>query len=391
MIEHMFPQLISEIRELEVPVDPAALRSLLRASDLLAAKVAVAVGEFDRARLWDETGATSMRTWLVDEGLVGPEATRLAKLGSRLLGLPALCSAWTTGDLSNGQVQAVAARLTDRNVGLFAEHEAELVRALVGLGVTETIRVMGEWRLRADAVLDPEPAEEPEGTLSLSRTLGGRWQLNGAFDDETGALADTAFKAADSGDLSIPAPVRRCRSFADICRFFLDHHRENLTPRQRPHVALIVDAENLGEGTLADYDVDLHSSVIESYLCDCSISRVVAEKTGKAVSRIIDLGRSTDVVSAAQRTALAARDRGCRYPGCDRPASWTDAHHVWWWERGGPTDLSNLVLLCRRHHRLIHHRGGMSAELLPDATFIVTTPDGTTRTTRPPGALALAA
>ena len=387
----MFDSLISSIRELSIPVDPKDLRALLVAHDLLSAKVELAVGEFDRAGLWDLTGATSMRTWLVDEGLCGPDATRLAKLGARLGALPVLREAWVAGELSNGQVRAVTAQLTDQNVSLFAEHEAELVPALVGLGVPETIRVMGEWRLRADAVVDPEPAAEPEGTLSLSRTLGGRWQLNGAMDDETGAIADAALKAADSGDLSVPAAQRRCRSFADICRFFLDHHRENLTPRQRPHVALIIDAENLSEGSLADYEARLHPSVLETYLCDCSISRVVAEKVGGAVSRILDLGRSTDTVSAAQRTALAARDRHCRYPGCDRPPSWCDAHHVWWWQRGGPTDLSNLVLLCRRHHRLIHHRDGMQAELLPDATFVVTTPDGTTRTTRPPGQLALAA
>ena len=91
------------------------------------------------------------------------------------------------------------------------------------------------------------------------------------------------------------------------------------------------------------------------------------------------------MVSAAQRSALAVRDRHCRFPGCDRPGSWCDAHHVWHWSEGGPTDLDNLVLLCRRHHRMLHRRRGMEAELLADGGFKVTAPNGTVRISRPPG------
>jgi hypothetical protein len=37
------------------------------------------------------------------------------------------------------------------------------------------------------------------------------------------------------------------------------------------------------------------------------------------------------------------------------PLDWTDAHHIVSWSDGGPTNVDNLVLLCRHHHRLIHH------------------------------------
>jgi HNH endonuclease len=33
------------------------------------------------------------------------------------------------------------------------------------------------------------------------------------------------------------------------------------------------------------------------------------------------------------------------------------AHHIVWWERGGATDLDNLLLVCSFHHRLIHEHG----------------------------------
>jgi 5-methylcytosine-specific restriction endonuclease McrA len=71
----------------------------------------------------------------------------------------------------------------------------------------------------------------------------------------------------------------------------------------------------------------------------------------------LTVGRSTRTVPAAIRRALVVRDRGCRFPGCDRPPAWADAHHLVHWADGGETDLENLVLLCRPHHRIVHEQG----------------------------------
>ena len=71
-------------------------------------------------------------------------------------------------------------------------------------------------------------------------------------------------------------------------------------------------------------------------------------------SEVLDVGRTTRVVPAAIRRALALRDKGCAHPGCTRPHHWCDAHHKVHWVDGGETSLDNLVLLCRRHHRMVH-------------------------------------
>ncbi|HMJ39568.1 MAG TPA: HNH endonuclease signature motif containing protein, partial [Verrucomicrobiae bacterium] len=71
-------------------------------------------------------------------------------------------------------------------------------------------------------------------------------------------------------------------------------------------------------------------------------------------SAVIDVGRSKRVITPAQSKALRVRDKGCRFPGCDRQASYTSGHHLVHWIRGGTSDLPNLILLCHRHHWMVH-------------------------------------
>jgi len=92
---------------------------------------------------------------------------------------------------------------------------------------------------------------------------------------------------------------------------------------------------------------------------------------GGAPSQPLEVGRATRVVQPAQRMALAVRDRGCVFPGCDRPLAWCDAHHLHHWVDGGPTDLDNLALLCRAHHRAVHE-GGWQLTRGADGRFTAT-------------------
>jgi hypothetical protein len=107
--------------------------------------------------------------------------------------------------------------------------------------------------------------------------------------------------------------------------------------------------------------------------CDCSVTRVLLSQE----SVVMDVGRTTRIVSAPLKRALKTRDCHCRWPGCERPASKCDGHHLLSWINGGPTDLDNLVLLCRRHHRMVHEGGwqliktedGQIVTIAPTVTF----------------------
>lgn len=92
---------------------------------------------------------------------------------------------------------------------------------------------------------------------------------------------------------------------------------------------------------------------IRKLACDAGVLPVVLGGDGK----VLDVGRQKRLFTVAQRIALAHRDGGCAFPGCDRPPGWTEAHHMRPWATGGSTDLADGVLLCARHHRIIHHTG----------------------------------
>jgi hypothetical protein len=102
-----------------------------------------------------------------------------------------------------------------------------------------------------------------------------------------------------------------------------------------------------------EFSLPISAKSVERMACDCSVVRVLLG----ADSAVIDVGRSTRKISAALRRGIKARDGGCRWPGCDRPAYWSDVHHLWHWIDGGATEPDNLVLLCYHHHRKVHEGG----------------------------------
>ena len=117
----------------------------------------------------------------------------------------------------------------------------------------------------------------------------------------------------------------------------------------------------------------------EAYLCDCVLHRMLHAESG-----VLDIGRSTRTVPLPMWRAVAARDGGCRHPGCDRHTRYADAHHIRWWRKFGETKLDNLLMLCSYHHHLIH-RQDWQIRLLPNADAEFTTPDGRILISKPRG------
>ena len=101
------------------------------------------------------------------------------------------------------------------------------------------------------------------------------------------------------------------------------------------------------EGTLVGAG-PLPRSVVQRLLCDGELMALIVDGNGQPLFA----GRNLRTASDAQWKALIARDGGCVVCGAD--PSRCEAHHLEWWQRGGVTDINNLVLLCAQHHHELH-------------------------------------
>jgi hypothetical protein len=141
----------------------------------------------------------------------------------------------------------------------------------------------------------------------------------------------------------------------DLAMHALDNGLVPQTASQRTHLQVTTSLGTLLglDGSPAaemEFALPISSKTVERLACDCSVTRILLDSD----SMVIDVGRAKRVVSGPTRKALNVRDGHCTWPGCERPATWTSAHHLVHWIHGGGTNLPNLVLLCHRHHWMVH-------------------------------------
>jgi hypothetical protein len=343
------------------------LAEIERATRVLDAERARAIADIEDRRTYAVDGFVSTTAWLSQRfGIAGSAAAQQVRLARALPRMPV-----TRAALADGAISTVAALLLvdarEADPAQFGPAEATLVEAGRTLPVRDLRRAVDHWKQLADAAREDDVARrrfERRG-LFVSATMDGMVRLDGDLDPETGqtvltavrSMVDATSRGADDDDRR-PAQ-RRADALGEICRRYLDSADRAVVAGERPHVTLTVDLAAMRRGAVGSAEFTdtglVTTEAVRRLGCDASLVRVVTNGD----SELLDVGRQTPVVPAAIRRALVVRDRGCRFPGCDRPDGWCDAHHVVHWADGGETSLSNLVLLCRRHHRLTHERFGL--------------------------------
>ena len=379
MDEHTF----DATAELEAVIDltHAVTEAILRRLE--------AIGRADRSRRYLAHGYTSVVAFLVHRcGLGVGEANRQVFLARALAVCPHAAKLVEAGRLSLDQFQ-ILAHAQSRHPVAYQEEEATLAEAVTDLTVRDTKHAVDYWSQAHTDPTDDHP-EEPSRVF-LANALGGRGRLDGDLSPEDHALLSEALDTLVSDlvhatareDLA-PMPELRAQALAEMARRHLDAPSTPTDHGNRPHLTVVVDWEvlsgarrdktsELGDGTV------ITPSAAQRLACDASVCRLLTGPSGE----ILDLGRTRRTVSAAQWKALRLRDRHCRWPGCGRPWSWCDAHHIDSWAGiDGPTDLDNLLLVCRHHHTLAHDGGWALTGTAADPVF--TRPDGSAHPQAPP-------
>jgi hypothetical protein len=231
---------------------------------------------------------------------------------------------------------------------------------LLGQARKQTIARFHDSCYHARHAADPKgcAADEAQGVEARSLTFAngddGMLHVNGMLDKVGGAAVRAALEplAQRTGKDDDRCRERRVAdALVDVCTHALD----NGVPGRRAHLQVTTSLETLlglsgAPAAEMDFSLPISAKAVERLACDCTVTRVLLGSD----STVIDVGRAKRVISGSQGKALKVRDRGCVWPGCDRPAPWTSAHHLVHWVNGGPTDLSNLALLCYRHHWMVH-------------------------------------
>ena len=322
-----------------------------RVIDLMELSFSREAAEYAATKDYEDQGSVSPIDWIrFNCHMTGPSAADRVAVGELAPQLASSVDALADGEIGFAHL-VVMARTADAVGSKF--NEAVLLKKARENSPGKFHHICRHYRHAIDAFsFNAEHVEQVENrSLKLSTWFDGSLLLSGVLDSVGGAalrsvLEPLARKSGAHDDRS------RERRLADALV-------ELATGGEQPAKIQVTSSVETLLGLVGapaaemEFSLPVSSKTIERLACDCSITRVLLNSE----STVIDVGRSKRVVSEPGRRALKARDGSCRWPGCERPASWSAAHHVVHWIHGGTTDLDNLILLCHRHHWMVHEGG----------------------------------
>jgi hypothetical protein len=320
-------------------------------------------------------------------GMSVPESRAMIAAGEALGGgdawMAPVAHALESGDVSVGATAAIRAGLGEPNADVSADVLAAAAQRVLdesgALPPEQVARRAREVRDELDAagVVDREAALRGKRFLKLTPQADGMTRLFGLLDPESAALVTDAIDlvtaprrggprfvdpaAKDRAEQIVADPrttdqlaldalveMVRIAGAADTGRVFGTHK-----PAVKVHVALADLERRRGAASIEGQTAAVSVPTAERLGCTGGFLPIVLE--GKDA---LDLGRTQRRFTARQRDVLAAIWGGCAIDGCDRPPSWTEAHHIDEWDRDqGRTDVRDGILLCRHHHMWLHDIG----------------------------------
>jgi len=306
-------------------------------------------------------------------------AVRVGALAQTHPWLESVAEAVAGGQLSTDAADAIRSGLgapsDDVPASVLATASARLVPECVSLDADQVFALARDTRDELDAagIVDRERAARAARELRVHRLRDGSVRVVWQLDPLEGSVVSEIYDRATSprrGGPRFMADAERAQAIADDARsteqlasdvFFelltagAEVEPTQLLGRGAPAVRVTVTERHLvartGHGRLQRTQRPVSIETVERLACTQGTVAVVFDEHGQP----LDVGREQRLFTSRQRTALAERDGGCRWTGCDRPPSWCEAHHIEHWARdGGRTDVADGILLCKHHHLLLH-------------------------------------
>jgi Domain of unknown function (DUF222)/HNH endonuclease len=360
-------------------------------------RVLLRLGECGRRQTYRDDGATSVEAWVVQRyGVSATTARGLTQPGKVASDLPHLVGSLCAGDadISLDKVRALADVATPETDAAWRDQARECsVRDLVEVARTRAAAA-------ADRLADKGVAADTEHDRRYlrfndeHRTLSA--QLPPDSYAEVKAKLEARAKDIDS-DGETPWDQRLCDGFLDVIgsqaggakgaggaggaggsTVSIDSPRPFFVVAHVPLASLVEDTGQASPlaGELEHVGL-IDIETVKRIACDATVAVAVDDDVGHTMYE----GRARRFPTGAQRREVRRRDRHCRFPGC-RNLTFAHVHHVVPWDPVGPTDLGNLVLLCKHHHGVVH-RNGWTMKGNANEELIITAPKGRIMTSRP--------
>lgn len=357
-------------------------------------------------RITQSTGAEASALVRVGTLMHEVEATRELLGGLDSPGSSSVEEPWLSPvveALTSGRLTVAGAAAIQSGLGLPGERlpgellrdaATRLVEESQGLNADQLFKVACAVRDELDAtgIADRENARRERRSFRIVKLPDGMVRVVWILDPEAGAVVVDAFDQMTSPRRGGPRFVteeEQARSnrilndertteqiahdgFVQLVRIAGEADTGAVFGVRRPAVRVLVSAEALtarsGAGRIEGHPDAVSIESIERIACDTGTVPIEFDDDGQCMN----VGREHRLFTKKQRIALAARDGGCIFGDCDRPVSWTEAHHIDQWHRDhGGTDVADGVLLCRFHHMLLHNnhweirRSGAQYWLIP--------------------------
>lgn len=281
-----------------------------------------------------------------------------------------------------GHKDALLSLLAQRAPGERERRHAERLQAEAQRYVSLTQRHDGMWDLKGivtpewaaqvsrirDAVLDPKKQRTPAVPGLDSGGANGAGHASAGDTDAIGYDQHGVPVGADGRTLPVdqdgnPVRIRDPRSagqrFHDAIIQFATVSaaaaQAGTLQGANPTLVITCSVDQIDDpagiaflqGTHDEATSSVDASAARRAGCAGTIQKALMDHQG----RILQMHTHGRIFTEHQRTAIALRDGGCAWPGCNVPSTWTEIHHVAEWAKGGPTSIDNGVSVCFHHHR----------------------------------------
>ena len=304
-------------------------------------------------------------------GISAYRARQLARTAQGVAVMPQVLGAVCDGRISADQAAMVSESHKRAPIG--EQDQKELLELGGWQGhddFRKTVAAREDQRLATDGMTRAERQQARRSAKVFDGT-GDMVVLHAEFDQVEGDRVKTALGAMSAKMLADDFAFDPIRTFeqrnADALVALITQQPATATPEEvaagvadgskcgiRPQkTVLVVSAEyDAIEGRLKNTGLidgtPIELDELRRIACEADIVPMIFA----ADAQPLYLGRAQRAPTKAQKLALNKRDRGCI--GCGLRPQICDAHHIRPWDQSGPTDITNLVLLCPRCHKKIH-------------------------------------